>query len=67
MKRLDKVAFLALTQLVCHMTLAEEKGHRAHSVAGWGLIWAYSIWPGLLRLSASAWHGCCLRVHVFAP
>lgn len=34
MKRLDKVAFLAQTQLFCHMTLAEEKGHRAHSVAG---------------------------------
>ena len=34
MKRLDKVAFLAQTQLFCHMTLAEEKGHKAHSVAG---------------------------------
>lgn len=67
MKGLDKVAFLALTQLVCHMTLAEEKGHRAHSVAGWGLVCDYSIWPGLLRLGANAWHGCCLRAHVFDP
>ena len=66
-KGLSKVAFLALTQQFCHTTLAEEKGHRDHSVASWGLVWDYRIWPGLLRLEASAWHGYCLRAHVPGP
>lgn len=54
-KGLGKVAFPVLPQF-CHMTLAQEKGDRAHSVVSWGLVWGYQIWPCLLWLVASAWH-----------
>ena len=64
MKGLGRVAFPALTRLLCHMVLAEEKGHRAHRVTSWGLAWDYPIWPCLLRRGASAWH---LRVHLSDP